>query len=152
MITCMGLLGVLFSFSFVRYLDRRVILLVGVTACGLTQLGNAITWTVAPNSPAAARAVVAFIALFTFFYVAYGKSLGLSGAMLSLTPILSSVCVVTRRRVSQYCSSRLLLRPSHRSQFSWELAWYLHGSVFHQSCGPQLGPQIWVRVPDVALT
>jgi hypothetical protein len=73
MITCMGLLGVLFSFTFVRYIDRRVIMLVGVTACGLAQLGNAITWTVAPNSEAAARAVIAFIAIFTFFYVAYGK-------------------------------------------------------------------------------
>ena len=74
MITCMGLLGVLASVFFVRLIDRRVIMLVGVLACGFTQLGNAIAWTVAPNSEAAANAVTAFIAIFTFFYVAYGKS------------------------------------------------------------------------------
>lgn len=73
MVTCMGLLGVLASIFFVRYIDRRVIMLVGVMACGLSQLGNAIAWTVSPNSEAAASAVIAFISLFTFFYVAYGK-------------------------------------------------------------------------------
>ena len=71
----MGLLGVLFSLTFVRYIDRRTIMLVGVTACGLAQLGNAITWSIAPNTEAAANAVIAFIAIFTFFYVAYGKKI-----------------------------------------------------------------------------
>ena len=73
MITCMGLLGVIASVFFVRYIDRRVIMLVGVLACGFSQLGNAIAWTISPNSEAAANAVTAFIAIFTFFYVAYGK-------------------------------------------------------------------------------
>ena len=70
----MGLLGVLFSVVWVRYIDRRTIMLVGVFACGLAQLAQAIAWSVAPESVEASKVVVAFIALFTFFYVAYGKS------------------------------------------------------------------------------
>lgn len=73
MITCLGLLGVIFSTLYVRVVDRRVIMLVGVSACGLSQLAQAIAWSVAPNSVASGKVVVAFIALFTFFYVAYGK-------------------------------------------------------------------------------
>lgn len=74
MITCMGLLGVLFSVFFVRYIDRRIIMLVGTMACGICQLVQAITWSVSPGSAEAGNVVVAFIALFTFFYVAYGQS------------------------------------------------------------------------------
>lgn len=73
MITCMGLIGVLFSFFFVRYIDRRIIMLVGTFACGICQLAQAIAWSVSPGSTEAGNVVVAFIALFTFFYVAYGK-------------------------------------------------------------------------------
>lgn len=73
MITCMGLIGVLASFFVVRHIDRRVILLIGVAACGFCQLAFAIAWTVAPGTVATAKVVIAFIALFTFFYVAYGK-------------------------------------------------------------------------------
>ena len=72
MVTCMGLLGVLASSLFIRYLDRRVVMLVGVGACGLCQLAFAIAWSAAPGTAVAGRAVVAFICLFTFFYVAYG--------------------------------------------------------------------------------
>lgn len=74
MVTCMGLLGVIFSTLYVRIIDRRVIMLVGVTACGLSQLAQAIAWTVSPDSEQSGKVVVAFIALFTFFYVAYGES------------------------------------------------------------------------------
>jgi len=73
MITCMGLIGTLASLLVVRHLDRRVIVLVGVGACGLCQLAFAIAWTVAPGTAATAKAIIAFISLFTFFYVAYGK-------------------------------------------------------------------------------
>lgn len=73
MLTSMGLLGVLTSFFFVRYLNRRLILLVGVGAVGLCQLGFAVAWTVAPNTVPTGKAVVAFIALFTYFYTAYGN-------------------------------------------------------------------------------
>lgn len=69
----MGLMGVLFSVLFVRIIDRRTIMLGGVMACGLAQLAQAVTWSVAPNSIASGKVVVAFIALFTFFYVAYGE-------------------------------------------------------------------------------
>lgn len=72
--TCMGLLGVLFSILFIRQIDRRVVMLCGVLACGFSQLAQAIAWTVSPGSPQAGQVVVAFMALFTFFYVAYGRS------------------------------------------------------------------------------
>lgn len=75
----MGLIGVLFSTLFVRRIDRRTIMLVGVTACGLTQLSQAIAWSVKPNSEVAASAVIAFMALFTFFYVAYAPYAWLLG-------------------------------------------------------------------------
>ncbi|KAI1370304.1 MFS transporter [Hypoxylon crocopeplum] len=79
MITCMGLIGVIFSFFLVRYIDRRVIVLVGVAACGLCQLSFAVAWTVAPGTVAAAKVVIAFISLFTFFYVAYAPYAWLLG-------------------------------------------------------------------------
>ena len=47
-------------------------MLCGVLACGLSQLAQAIAWSVNPNSTASGSVVVAFIAVFTFFYVAYG--------------------------------------------------------------------------------
>lgn len=74
MVTCMGLIGVLTSLFFVRKIDRRVIVLCGVGACGLCQLAFAIVWTVAPGTVVAGKVVIAFISLFTFFYVAYGKT------------------------------------------------------------------------------
>ena len=72
MVTSMGLIGAIASSFVVRHLDRRVIVMVGVAACGLCQLAFAVPWTVAPGSVAASNSVVAFISLFTFFYVAYG--------------------------------------------------------------------------------
>lgn len=74
MITCMGLLGVLFSVFFVRYIDRRIIMLVGTMACGICQWVQAITWSVTPGSTEAGNVVVVSIALFTFLYVAYRES------------------------------------------------------------------------------
>jgi hypothetical protein len=73
LVTCTGLIGVLFSFGFVRLIDRRTVMLVGVVACGICQLIPAIAWTTSPGTEMTGRVVVAFIALFTFFYVAYGK-------------------------------------------------------------------------------
>lgn len=73
MVTCMGLIGTIASSFVVRRLDRRVIVLIGVGACGLCQLSFAIAWTAAPGSVAAAKSIIAFISLFTFFYVAYGE-------------------------------------------------------------------------------
>ncbi|KAI0880607.1 general substrate transporter [Annulohypoxylon maeteangense] len=82
MITCMGLVGVLASISIVLYVGRRVMLLIGVGACGFCQLAFAIAWTVAPGTEATAKSVVAFIALFTFFYVAYAPYAWLLGGEL----------------------------------------------------------------------
>jgi preprotein translocase subunit SecE len=47
-------------------------MLVGTFACGICQLIPAITWSTHPGTKEAGKVVVAFIALFTFFYVAYG--------------------------------------------------------------------------------
>ncbi|KAI5922365.1 MFS transporter [Camillea tinctor] len=79
MMTCMGLLGALFSVLFVRHIDRRTIMLVGPLACGMAQLAQAIAWSTRPGSEEAGRVVVAFIALFTFFYVAYAPYAWLLG-------------------------------------------------------------------------
>ncbi|KAK0709891.1 MFS transporter [Lasiosphaeria miniovina] len=79
MVTCMGLIGAIASSFIVRRFDRRVIVLVGVGACGLCQLAFAVAWTVAPGSVAAAKSIVAFISLFTFFYVAYAPYAWLMG-------------------------------------------------------------------------
>ncbi|KAI0017855.1 MFS transporter [Xylariomycetidae sp. FL0641] len=79
LITCMGLLAVFFSLAFVRYIDRRVIILTGVAVCGLAQLAQAVAWTVRPGSAEAGQVVMAFIALFTFFYVAYSPTAWLLG-------------------------------------------------------------------------
>lgn len=72
-ITCMGLLGVIFSLFIVRVVDRRTILLAGCLACGIFQLVPAIVWSARPASEESGKVVVAFIALFTFAYVAYGE-------------------------------------------------------------------------------
>ncbi|KAK3114215.1 hypothetical protein LTR53_007682 [Teratosphaeriaceae sp. CCFEE 6253] len=79
MITCMGLLGVISSLFFVRVLDRRTVMLIGVSAVGLAQLCPAIAWTVSPASETTGKVVVAFIALFVFFYTAYAPSAWLLG-------------------------------------------------------------------------
>ena len=72
MITSMGLLGVLCSIFFVRFIDRRTVLFIGCLSCGFCQLIPAIVWTVHPASTIAGKIIVAFIALFTFSYTAYG--------------------------------------------------------------------------------
>ncbi|ETI27077.1 hypothetical protein G647_09759 [Cladophialophora carrionii CBS 160.54] len=79
MVTCIGLIGVLFSFSFVRLVDRRTVMLVGIFACGICQLVPAIVWTKSPGTESTGKIVVAFISLFTFFYVAYAPYAWLLG-------------------------------------------------------------------------
>ena len=48
-------------------------MLVGISACAICQLVPAIAWTKNPGTESTGKVVVAFIALFTFFYVAYGR-------------------------------------------------------------------------------
>jgi hypothetical protein len=74
MITCIGLLDCLFSLGFTRYIDRKAVIIIGCSACALCQLFIVVVWTVHPGSKVAGKCVVAFISLFTFFYVAYCKS------------------------------------------------------------------------------
>ncbi|KAF2868472.1 MFS transporter [Massariosphaeria phaeospora] len=77
--TCCGILGVLFSFLYVRKIDRRDIMLYGIMGCGIFQLMPAIAWSIAPNSKAASRAVVASVALFKFAYTTMGPYAWLIG-------------------------------------------------------------------------
>ncbi|CZR66686.1 related to transporter (major facilitator superfamily) [Phialocephala subalpina] len=82
MITCIGLIGCLFSIAFTRYMDRRTVMMIGCSACAICQLMMAVVWTVKPGSEVAGRCVVAFISLFTFFYVAYSPTAWLVGGEL----------------------------------------------------------------------
>ncbi|KAI0878349.1 MFS transporter [Hypoxylon argillaceum] len=79
LITSLGFIAAIVSSLFVRYIDRRAIMIVGASVCGLAQLGQAIAWTVSPGSAATGQVVVALMGLFTFFYVAYAPFAWLLG-------------------------------------------------------------------------
>lgn len=77
--TCCGIMGVVFSFFYVRKVDRRDIMLYGCLGCGLFQLMPAIAWTIKPDSRQASNAVVASVALFKFAYTTMGPYAWLIG-------------------------------------------------------------------------
>jgi len=79
MMTCLGLCGVIFSVFVVRHMDRRLIMMIGVAACGACQLAFAVAWTVAPGSVSAGKVTVAFMSIFNFVYVAYAPYAWLIG-------------------------------------------------------------------------
>ncbi|KAJ5216188.1 uncharacterized protein N7498_002595 [Penicillium cinerascens] len=67
--TCFGFLGVNVGMYAIReLLGRRSILILGAIACGLCQLASAIAATVSPASLPTGQTLVAFTALFMFFY------------------------------------------------------------------------------------
>ncbi|KAJ5302938.1 hypothetical protein N7476_009737 [Penicillium atrosanguineum] len=67
--TCFGFLGVNVGMYAIReLLGRRAILMLGAIACGLCQLASAIAATVSPASLPTGQTLVAFTALFMFFY------------------------------------------------------------------------------------
>lgn len=67
--TCIGFIGVNFGMYAIRHLfGRRSILMIGATACGLSQLASAIAYTVKPGSTTTGDVLVAFTAIFMFFY------------------------------------------------------------------------------------
>lgn len=68
----MGLLGVVCSIFFVRFIDRRTVLFFGCLSCGFCQLIPAIVWSAEGQTSASGKVIVTFIALFTFSYTAYG--------------------------------------------------------------------------------
>ena len=150
MATCMGLLGVLFSATFIRYLDRRIVILVGVAACGLCQLSFAIAWSVAPGAEATGKAVVAFISLFTFFYVAYCNS---PSPFNDLYILMHSqpLRMAPRRRISQQRPPRLHLRSRHSAQLPWKLARHLHRTVLHQPSQSWLVSKIRIHMLENGL-
>jgi hypothetical protein len=129
MVTCTGLLGVLFSVLFVRYIDRRTIMLVGVLACRICQLVPA-----KPATVEAGKVVVGFISLLTFFYVAYGRSSGFSCIKIILIHSFSSICLASRWRVPKQPIPRIRFWPGHRFEFSRQLVGNIHSSLLYQSC------------------
>ncbi|KAJ5168851.1 uncharacterized protein N7482_004445 [Penicillium canariense] len=67
--TCFGFLGVNVGMYAIReLLGRRAILMLGAVACGLCQMASAIAATVSPNTLPTGQTLVAFTALFMFFY------------------------------------------------------------------------------------
>ncbi|KAJ5669506.1 hypothetical protein N7462_010576 [Penicillium macrosclerotiorum] len=67
--TCFGFLGVNIGMYAIRaVLGRRAILMLGALACGLCQLASAVAATVSPNTLPTGQTLVAFTALFMFFY------------------------------------------------------------------------------------
>ncbi|KAJ5784356.1 uncharacterized protein N7503_009568 [Penicillium pulvis] len=67
--TCFGFLGVNVGMYAIRELfGRRSILIIGAIGCGLCQLASAIAATVSPSTLPTGKTLVAFTALFMFFY------------------------------------------------------------------------------------
>ncbi|RFU29316.1 hypothetical protein B7463_g7021, partial [Scytalidium lignicola] len=67
--TCIGFLGVNVGMYAMRHwIGRRTINIIGAVACGLCQLATAVSWTVKPNSQSTGNVLVAFTAVFFFFY------------------------------------------------------------------------------------
>lgn len=69
MTTCIGFIGVNCGMLLMRNaLGRRSILMLGALACGICQLVPAVAWSVDRSSPTTGNLLVAFMALFKFFY------------------------------------------------------------------------------------
>ena len=67
--TCIGFIGVNCGMIAMRkFVGRRFITIFGSVACGLTMLGMAIADSISPNSIPTGRALVAFVAIWQFFY------------------------------------------------------------------------------------
>ncbi|KAE9365031.1 general substrate transporter [Stipitochalara longipes BDJ] len=67
--TVIGFVGVNVGMYSIRHIfGRRSILMIGAAACGLCELASAISYTVQPNSIATGKVLVAFTAIFQFFY------------------------------------------------------------------------------------
>ncbi|KAL1964463.1 hypothetical protein VTN77DRAFT_6889 [Rasamsonia byssochlamydoides] len=67
--TCLGFIGVNCGMYSIRHLvGRRFILIFGSIACGLCYLGMAIADSVQAGTTTAGKAIVAFVAIYQFFY------------------------------------------------------------------------------------
>ncbi|KAJ3571511.1 hypothetical protein NPX13_g5348 [Xylaria arbuscula] len=74
-----GLIAAIVSALYIRFIDRRALMIIGVSICGLAQLAQAIAWTVSPGSVPTAIVVVVFNGVFVFVYVGYGPFAWLLG-------------------------------------------------------------------------
>ncbi|KAG4422155.1 hypothetical protein IFR04_004661 [Cadophora malorum] len=67
--TVIGFIGVNVGMVCIRHVfGRRSILMIGATACGLCQLASAVAYTVNAGSTTTGKVLVAFTAIFYFFY------------------------------------------------------------------------------------
>ena len=169
MVTCMGLLGILFSTLFVRFIDRRTIMLVGVLACGTCSVGlytrsrlrhslilypislmicSARTGNCLVSQARVRRSREScdcvhralHVLLCCLRYVL--KTCGVSLAVLLVTHSRSTIRLASRRRIPQHYPSRLQLWSRHCAQLPWQLARNLYCTLFHQPCLTQLGPSL----------
>jgi len=69
MTTCIGFFGVNCGMYAIQHIfGRRSILIIGALACGLCELATAIAASVNQSSQTTGRVLVAFTAIFMFFY------------------------------------------------------------------------------------
>jgi hypothetical protein len=69
--TCLGFVGVnIGMYAIQHWVGRRTILIFGAVTCGLCELATAIAASVGGTSEETGKVLVAFTALFSFFYLA----------------------------------------------------------------------------------
>jgi hypothetical protein len=69
--TCLGFVGVnIGMYAIQHWVGRRTILIFGAVTCGLCELATGIAASVGGTTEEAGKAIVAFTALFLFFYLA----------------------------------------------------------------------------------
>jgi apolipoprotein N-acyltransferase len=91
--TCLGLLGVCCGVHYIRHLaGRRVVRMIGYMACGFCFLYMAIGERVKAPANAAGDAMVAFVAVYMFFYTG---CLNLTNYVLATELVISTFTVWT---------------------------------------------------------
>jgi SP family sugar:H+ symporter-like MFS transporter len=70
-VSCIGLASVMGMIGFTRYLARRKILLTGSAMQAISMLIIAIVYTAAASSTSALTCLVAFVCVYTFFYIGW---------------------------------------------------------------------------------
>ena len=131
LVTAMGIIGVLCSMFVVRHMGRRTILLIGAFSCGLTQLAPAIAWSVAPNTMATGKALVAFICLFIFSYTATAPYAWLAVSVHPRT--LNTLLIDVGRRDAVAGATVYYIRNCNSYKLCFQFSWQFYRSVFHQS-------------------
>jgi MFS transporter, SP family, sugar:H+ symporter len=67
-LSCLGLIAIMLMSFIIRWLSRRMILMVSFFIQAICMLIIAVIYTAAPTSPAALKCLVAFVSIYIFFY------------------------------------------------------------------------------------